>query len=255
MMETDRNRIHVQFGGKSEPGIGRYIWGTLLLLAGVAMLLDAFNVVELWDFVWQYWPSALIVAALTQLATRKHGGITGPLILLSVGTILQLSKLGYIPGGFWSVFWPTILIIWGISILTKNTRHAKTPFVHNPNEINQGKPISNDTIDTNAIFSGDELFVTSNNFSGGQITAVFGGVDADLRNAEIQPGVTAMLKLTAVFGGIEIRVPAHWNIIVRKNPVLGAIEDKTPLYSKATSQSPTLIIDATAFMGGIEIKS
>lgn len=41
----------------------------------------------------------------------------GMIIVAGIGWLLQ--NLGYLPGNFWSIFWPILLIAFGISILVK----------------------------------------------------------------------------------------------------------------------------------------
>jgi hypothetical protein len=60
--------------------------------------------------------------------------------------------------------------------------------------------------------------------------------------------------VTAAFGGIEIRVPAEWKIIVDSNPIFGAIEDKRKTFPQV-EDAPKLYIRGTVIFGGIEIKS
>jgi hypothetical protein len=59
--------------------------------------------------------------------------------------------------------------------------------------------------------------------------------------------------VTAILGGIDIRVPNDWEVVVDSNAFLGGVEDKHRL-SPAPDKRPTLYIKATAILGGIDIK-
>ena len=65
-------------------------------------------------------------------------------------------------------------------------------------------------------------------FRGGYITAVLGGVDLDLRKARMGSSA-AVLDVVAVWGGIELKVPAEWSVEGKVRPIMGGFEDKTQL--------------------------
>jgi len=51
-------------------------------------------------------------------------------------------------------------------------------------------------------------------------------------------------------GGVEIRVPREWSVVVNGSPVLGGIEDKT---IPPMMPGKRLVIDGSVIMGGVEI--
>ena len=92
---------------------------------------------------------------------------------------------------------------------------------------------------------------TSQRFAGGSLTAIMGGIDVDLREADIVGG--ADLSVFTVWGGVEIKVPSTWRVQVNGLQLLGGWTDKTspPLDPAA----PVLRVHVTAIMGGVEIKA
>jgi hypothetical protein len=48
-------------------------------------------------------------------------------LLLLLGTLLLLSQMGIITGGFWNYFWPAAIIAVGLSMIFNHVRSKKTP--------------------------------------------------------------------------------------------------------------------------------
>jgi hypothetical protein len=114
-----------------------------------------------------------------------------------------------------------------------------------------------DVLEAIAIFGGTERRIKSQSFRGGRATSIFGGVELDFRDANID-GDEATLDINCIFGGVEIRVPATWDVHSRSVPILGGYSDKTGPSSPAP-QDPsgpkrkTLIVTGTVIFGGVEI--
>ncbi len=240
--------VNMQFGrAQRGPGFGFWL-GLILVVIGAGLLLDAFVDIEFGRILGMWWPSLLMFIAVAQLATGS-GSLVGSGIIFTIGALLQLSKLGHLPGGFWSAFWPIVLILIGLSFIS--SRWKKKDYTADPDSLGH---ISHDgsRIDRSALFTGVETRVTSSDFSGGELTAIFGGVECDLRDARMM-GKLARLTTTAVFGGIEIRVPREWNVVVKGTPIFGGIDDKNVI-NPQNPDAPTLLVDATAIFGGVEIR-
>ena len=87
-------------------------------------------------------------------------------------------------------------------------------------------------------------------FNGANVTAVFGSVDLDLRNAVINED--KLIKTCAVFGGIEMIAPENVNIKVKSIPIFGATSNKTG--RKYDEKLPTIYVDSFCMFGGVDIK-
>ena len=237
---------------------GSGLWiGLSLVLFGLGWLLDVFDVLSFGSLLRTWWPTVLMVIAAIQLATRS-GSATGSAVLFGIGALLQLSKLNLLPGGFWSAFWPLVVIIIDISLISpylrNRPRRASTPGFPADMDASTASATVNDDarVDQTALFSSAELRVTSQGFVGGELSAIFGGIEIDLREAAIA-GPSALLRATAIFGGIEITVPSSWRVVVTGTPVFGGVDNRTQ-FRTADPHGPTLLLDVTAVFGGIEIR-
>ena len=64
---------------------------------------------------------------------------------------------------------------------------------------------------------------TNEKVTGATATAIFGGVDLDLRNAIIDEDI--VITSTAIFGGIDIFLPSNVNVKVSSLPIFGGVDD------------------------------
>lgn len=243
-MEKHNFQSHMQihFGQRRKSSKSRLFWGTLLLILGIGFLLQSLDIVPFGEAIGTYWPVVLIVIGLFQLLNSR-GDFVGPTLVLTVGTLLLLSNMDLLPYGFWSTFWPILLIVIGLSLLLRRRVRSSSIPVHDSS-----------VVDMNVVFGSAEEVSTSKEFAGGNISAVFGAVELDLRDAEITSS-QATMDVSVVFGGAEIRVPPNWSIITKGTPIMGSIENKTVLHNDQTAVAPKLLLNVTAIFGGIEIRN
>jgi predicted membrane protein len=81
-----------------------------------------------------------------------------------------------------------------------------------------------------------------------------GGCEIDLRDASIAADSTAVIDCFAFWGGIDVRVPEDWTVMLEVTPLMGGIEDKTRPAQQGTS-GKRLHVRGFAIMGGIVIKN
>jgi predicted membrane protein len=111
-----------------------------------------------------------------------------------------------------------------------------------------------DNIDDVSIFGGGTKNFTTRNFSGGKLTAIFGGSDIHLENCQLAHGKND-LDLFVMFGGYTIYVPHNWNVIIDVVPIFGGFSDKRikdP--NRVYEEDKVLIIKGVILFGGGEIK-
>lgn len=100
-----------------------------------------------------------------------------------------------------------------------------------------------------AVFDGVQLASRATAFRGGSMLAWYGGVDADLREATLAP--EAQLSVTALFGGVSLRVPADWRIESSVRSVAGGFDVSGS--DPDDPNAPVLRIDGTALFGGVAV--
>ena len=86
-------------------------------------------------------------------------------------------------------------------------------------------------------------------FDGCELTAIFGGVECDLRRAIIEKD--CHIRATAIFGGIDIRVPRGVNVKVSSTNIFGGTDDEC---DRDPSSDVTIYVEAVSIFGGVDIK-
>ncbi|MEN8154819.1 MAG: DUF5668 domain-containing protein [Acidobacteriota bacterium] len=229
----------------------RVIVGILIIAAGVILLMGTLGYDI--DFnIWDFWPVILIAIGLKKIVSPQQSGeMLWGFFLLALGVLFQLSKLDYIDFYFQDI-WPFILIFIGFQIIRSGTltdkgRHNRHFKEEKSDENKEYSPGS--SINISAILGGGEYNFSNKKLKGGKISAIMGGCEIDLRNGDFE-GETLFLDTFALMGGIEIRVPQKWEVIMEGTPILGAMENKT---STLNGTKKKLIIKGMAIMGAVEV--
>lgn len=222
--------------------INRIIWGIVLVAAGVTFALNALNITNIDVFFDGWWTLFIIVPCAAGLFTEREK--TGNIIGLAVGVFLLLCCQDVLSFSMlWKLLVPAVIVIIGLKMVFTGI------FGNKANEIiAKLKENGNDPKVGFAAFSGCNLNYDGEVFEGAELSAVFGGVKCDLRNAVIEKDCA--IQVSAIFGGVDILVPDHINVKVSSNCIFGGISNKTAVHREA----PTIYISGTCMFGGVEIK-
>lgn len=220
----------------------RIVFGAILVCLGILLLFSQMGVFDFGDFMSVFWPMILIIVGLWQWAIRRFRPSFWPLLLIIAGVFLMALRLGLLDGRGFGVMIGIVLIALGFWLVVRKARPVADRAVSEA-----------DAVDHWVIFGGIEESLATQKFMGGNTTVVFGGAEIDLRKAALAEG-DVTLHLSAIFGGIDIKVPETWQVLVDGTAILGGVEDKTGGASPdAVQDGSRLRIKAVAIFGGIEI--
>lgn len=210
--------------------------GIILVIVGIIFLGNEFDIWDLEIFFDGWWTIIIIIPSA--LGLFQHGSKLSSALGLLIGMLLLLAARDEIA---WSsvgkIFLPSFLIIIGLSIIFK--RNFKV--VNTVNKENTNNYI--------AIFSGTEETISNQNFLGTNITAVFGGVELNLKNAIIEQDI--VINCTTVFGGIDLILPDNVSVKTSGIPIFGGVENKK---EKTTCENaPTVYINYVCAFAGIDL--
>jgi predicted membrane protein len=224
------------------------VFGAFIIVVGLFALLDNLHLFDS-HRVQPYWPLVFVALGALKLAQSRRSGhliVGGTLVALGAGMTLQ--NLGLIHFE-WRQLWPVALILVGLNVITKSFRVQGDGWCRTGRRGQRDERFEHGSrIDASATMSGIALKNDSQEFAGGEISAVMGAVEIDLRQAAI--ATEAVLHLSIIMGGVEIKVPREWSVSVNGSPMLGGIEDKTV---PPMTPGKRLIIEGSVIMGGVEI--
>jgi predicted membrane protein len=241
----DEERRTLIFGGslsrRSQPA-ARVIFGLVVITFGLLFTLDNFGMVDA-RLVLRFWPVALMaygLLRLTGLGARQN--TAAGVIFTLIGLWLLLGNLNVVRFGLWDL-WPLILVILGVVMVTGGLSRRRGL---------EAGPDPTSTISAFAMWSGTERKVTSQDFRGGDVTAVMGGHEIDLRSAKTT-GAGAVLDLLVWWGGVVLIVPEDWTVSCDALVLMGGIED----HSRPSTGEPKgrVTLRGVIIMGGVEIKN
>jgi hypothetical protein len=106
-----------------------------------------------------------------------------------------------------------------------------------------------DEVSLVAVFDGIDLRSRAKAFKGGSMLAWFGGIDFDLRDAQLAP--EARLTVQTLFGGIAIKAPPTWRVESNVKPLVGGVDARTP--AQDDREAPVLTLEGMAYFGGIAV--
>ena len=264
----------------------RLVFGLVVILLGVLFTLDKLEYIDVGDY-WAYWPVLLIALGLGRLLQpRACQHRSSGVVWIAIGTLILLVNLGVVSHQVWH-YWPVLLVLLGMSIVWRaiagprwHPSGRRSPWaagvvtdVGEPPTSGAAPPAgpadpgqsasaasasaatgsdAASTVSAFAILGGVRRRCVSQDFRGGDLNAIMGGCELDLTQASISGG-DAVIDAFAMWGGIDIRVPQDWTVVVEGTPILGAFVDKT--VHAAAPVRKVLVIRGAAIMGGVEIKN
>jgi predicted membrane protein len=222
--------------------------GLLVVAFGVLFLLDNLGIIYVRNVIF-FWPLAFVASGLVALFSNgpRSGRITG-IVLIAIGAALLLQRLGYYFIS-WRTFWPLVMIAIGGLILYRTMGGGRVVQVRTDPYTKDDAKLDN-VVDITAILGGFERRLSAPDFRGGEITAIMGGCELDLREA----GLTgdAVINVFAIWGGITIKVPPGWTVALHGTPIMGGFTEKT---ARPPDNSKRLVVTGYAIMGGVEVRN
>jgi predicted membrane protein len=230
------------------------LMGVLVIAVGLLFLLDNLDIIDVHDAL-AFWPLIFIFAGVAKLldTTSPNGYLLG-LAAIGVGVTMILHRLGIIYFS-WRAAWPLVLIaVGGLVVYRAMTGQRTARFgvvvLDGKDKPQDSFDAGAQTVDVTAVLGGFERRVHTQDFRGGEVTAVMGGCSLDMRGASMTG--EAVLHVFAFWGGVTLKVPPDWTVVLQGTPILGGFDEKTVA---PPDNSKRLVVRGYAIMGGVEVRN
>lgn len=230
----------------------RLIIGTVLLGAGLVLVLDRLGVVDrraLPSLV-DLWPLVLVVIGVrawinTEGVARWFGAA-----FTIVGAALLADNLDLLTGDLAPVIHETL----SVSNLVPAALVLGGLFFLLGGRLNRtGDPLGGgQRVGQLTMFGGADLRPRTDDFRGGWLAATFGGFELDLRDCK-STLPESKIDVVCMFGGGEIRVPDDWDVELTGLPLFGGFGTDSKRRSDAPA-SHLLKIHCVAMFGGLSVE-
>jgi hypothetical protein len=218
--------------------------GLFVVGMGFLFLLDNLNVFDFHRAV-AFWPAAFILfGAIKLLDTRSPNGALVGSILIAVGVVMTVNRLGFVHINI-RTLWPLLIMGVGGAVIYRAVTGRRLLGMQS-----KDAEASDEVVDITAILGGFDRRITTPNFRGGEVTAVMGGCMLDLRGSSIEG--EAVINVFVLMGGITLKVPPDWSVALNGTPIMGGFDEKT---IAAPNNNKRLVIRGYAIMGGVEVRN
>lgn len=220
----------------------RAFFGVTIAALGGVLLLRNLEIIKFdsWNVFWgTVWAVGLVLAGLMTIFSSRRASLrVWGLLLIAIGVSVGLGVYGVINISVWKIFWPVMLIAIGLMVSVGSGGRKRS----------KKSAAADSGSEKIAIFYGEESRVKGD-YTGGSVTAIFGGVELDLRQAKIKDG--AVIDVFTFCGGVSINMPDDVIVKNEVHGILGGSEDKT--VSKSSAKK-TIYLRGECVLGGLEVK-
>ncbi len=221
------------------------LWGLLFIFIGVIIGLNSFGITDINFFFDGWWTLFIIIPCAIEFFRSRNkvinllGVATGVALLLTCQGLLTFEML-------WKLALPVILVIIGLSLVFKDALFGKSSASFKRASDRKGQEDSHF-----AAFSSKNIKYDGQIFYGNDLTAVFGSVVCDLRNADFTEDV--IINANVTFGGIEILVPENIKVEIKSTAIFGGVDDERRS-GTVMAGGPTVFVSGLCLFGGVDIK-
>ena len=211
----------------------------LLVLAALVLLQGNFGIPSLGGEIWPLIGIGFFAYQSVEAILRRH--FTSASVTTLVALMIANHFYDILPIPNQSLFWASVLIVLGVSMLTHTNRtwNGKKWWYDGEKTILTDKEVA---FGAGTFYKQDQELVED------EFEVGFGNAKIYYDNAEML-GDTATLKIEVGFGNAVIYVPQHWRVDLKVETFCGAAKADAPV----APTSKTLIIRGEVAFGKLEV--
>ena len=211
----------------------------LLVLAALVLLQGNFGIPSFGGQIWPLIGIGFFAYQSVEAILRRH--FTSATVTALVALMIANHFYDILPIPNQSLFWASVLIVLGVSMLTHTNRtwNGKKWWYDGEKTILTDKEVA---------FGSGTFYKQDQDLVEDQVEVAFGNAKIYYDNAEML-GDSATLKIEVGFGNAVIYVPQHWGVDLKVETFCGVAKADTPL----APTSKTLIIRGDVAFGKLGI--
>jgi len=227
-------------------------WGIVLLLVAAFVLTNnfiGFDGIGIGRIIISILALAFIVQCIASLQIA-------PLVLpLAVLYFIFREPLGLPVIQTWKLVVATVLAFIGLNILLPQGRGYNQCDKSDRSGDHQKKIQTDGSKDNNPYvgvnFGSISRTLNADSLETVRLSCKFGAMEIFFNQAELSPN-GAVADISCSFGGIQLYVPRHWQIIDRMHCTLAGVDIKS--FTAPAENAPRLTLNGSVSMGGVEVK-
>jgi len=231
-----------------------FFWGVVLLLAAAFVLTNKF--IGFADIgIGSIVISILALAFIVQCLARFH--IAPIVIPIAVLYFIYRDRLDLPEIQTWKLITATVLAFIGLNILLPK-RHSYNKYNNScgSGEQQQQRSIPADGNKDNNPYVGVNFGAVSRSLNADSLETLrlscnFGAMEIYLNQVELSPN-GAEADINCSFGGIQLFVPKHWQVIDKLHCALAGVNVKS--FTAPSDNAPRLTLNGSVSLGGVEVK-
>ena len=211
----------------------------LLVLAALVLLQGNFGIPSLGGHIWPLIGIGFFAYQSVEALLRRH--LTSASFTALVALMIANHFYDILPIPNQSLFWASVLIVLGVSMLTHTNRtwNGKKWWYDGEKTILTDKEVA---------FGSGTFYKQDQDLVDDQVEVAFGNAKIYYDNAEML-GDFATLNIEVAFGNATVYVPQHWRVDLKVETSFGAAKADAPV----TPTSKTLIIRGEVAFGRLGV--
>lgn len=223
----------------------RLVLGLVTFVVGLMFMADGAGLLRA-DSALALWPVGLVALGLVVVLQPDAANRVVGAALIIAGVWLLLDNVGVWSYSFWRT-WPYLLIVFGAWVLYR---------------VRRMRDLGGGIVTGFAFLNRVACRPAGGRFEGGEFSAVGGDCAIDLRGVTLEADqtgqATAVIDAFTLFGRIDVRVPAGWDVDNRVLPLLGRSSSPPPVAGasdRTALAAPTVIVQGSAICGSISVSA
>lgn len=236
----------------------RFSLGMILLSLGVVWLLSNLSFIQI-PSLWGWIPIGIIGTGIWLLFHGSLQSLASSIGIILIGVSIGLSQLSYItPGQIYKAFFPTMIILLGIHILSNSSQSQEIHITHKkptPPNSNHPEELPAKIMRIISILMSKRVHISPNEHTYINIISLLGKSYIKIKEEYASAPHSITIDISTILGNTSLIIPDKWTVQDDTMIILGGIDDSRliPDSFDLKQAKNTVIIKGTIIAGTLTI--